>query len=154
LELEEMAGEVGGKAKLVQACAGFLRQVVRDLQVDQVRRQRLLAGPALLDDLQEFRRDVETPAIVPAVLKPPCELGARVLFDDVDVELALLCESRECQVAAAEKADRGGNRIGTKQEVQLRVQRMPQMKFHDDLLGADLRGQSSQADLVLVCGKP
>src|SRR5271157_3803349 len=42
-------------------------------------------GPALVDDVGNFLRDVKTPAVGPPVFKPLCQLVAGVVVCDVEV---------------------------------------------------------------------
>jgi hypothetical protein len=85
LELEQLVPELPRDTELDKALPCRVRQVVGDLEINVVRRRCGFAGPALLDDLQQFLRDVDAPPVVPAILEPLGELLAGVLIDDVDV---------------------------------------------------------------------
>ena len=64
-------------------------------------------GPAFLDYLDEFFGDVEAPVIGPAVLEPLGQLGRGVVIQDVHVQLALVRQAGEREIAAAHIADAG-----------------------------------------------
>ena len=81
--------------------------------------------PSCVDDLDQFLRDVDAEAVIPAILEPLGELIAGIVVQHVDVQFAMIGQAGERQVAAAEIADRGVQRIWPKKQVQLGVQRMP-----------------------------
>ena len=72
------------------------------------------------------------------------------MVQHVDVELALLGEAREGEIAAAEVADDRVDRVGAEQQVELGVQGVAQEELDDELAGSKLGGQPPQAGLVLV----
>src|SRR5262245_64939398 len=88
--VEEQIAELSGDAEFRQASPRFLRQVVGHLYVDMVGRRRSLSRPAFLDDLDQLRRDVDAPAVIPAIIKPSRKLLRRVVIHYVHVKLALL----------------------------------------------------------------
>ena len=100
------------------------RQLIRELQIDLIRRRPRLARPALVDQLRQLTADVETEAVAPVPLEPCPERIARRAVDQLDVELALPREPGEGEVAAAQ--DGGGRRvrIAAVEEVELGVQRV------------------------------
>ena len=110
----------------------------------------LFARPTLLDDLQQFFRDIDAPAVQPAILEPARKFLAGVLIEDIDVQFTLFVKAGERQVAAAQKADDGAVGIGSKGQIELRVERVPQEKLDDDFLPPDLPCEPAQAGLVLV----
>ncbi len=150
LELEQLAAEVARDAELGQPGPRLLREVVGDLQVDVIRRNRLLPCPAPVDDLDQLIRDVDAKPVRPARVEPVRQFLAGVLIDHVDIQFALLGQSGEREVATAEIAHRGTDRIGPEQEVELGVQRMTQEQLDDDLPRPELRGQTPQARLVFI----
>ena len=89
LELEQPIAEVSWNPELGQAGAGFMREVIRHLEIDVIGRNQLAPRPTLLDDRDQFLRNVGAVAVVPAVLEPPAQLAARILVEHVDVQLAL-----------------------------------------------------------------
>ena len=101
LKLEELVAEVCRDAKFGEAMPRLLREVISHLDVDVVRRDDLVTRPALFDDLDQLGGDVDAPAIVPAVFEPLGEFLRRIVIQDVDVELSLMREARERQVAAS-----------------------------------------------------
>ena len=68
----------------------FLRKVISHLQIDVVRRHQLLACPALINDFGKFIRDVEAPAVSPAILEPVGQLRCGVRIQDIYVKFALM----------------------------------------------------------------
>ena len=71
----------------------------------------------------------------------------------LDLELkqfALLGQSREREVASDQIANCRTDRIRSKQQVQLRMQRMPQEQLDDDLLSTNLRCESPQPRLISI----
>jgi hypothetical protein len=75
------------------------------------------AGPIGSAKFRQLFRYVDAPAVFPAFLEPACELLAGVMVENIDVQLALLAESGEGQIAAAEVADDGGDRVSAEREV-------------------------------------
>ena len=150
LEVEEPVSEVPGNAELRQPGPRLLRQVVRHLDVDVMRRDRFLPRPAPPDDRGQLVRYVDAPAVVPALLEPRRELFAGVVVEHVDVELALTGQPGLREVAAAQIPDHRVGRVGPEQQVELGVQRMPEKQLHHDLPRPYLPRQPPQARLVLV----
>ena len=126
LKFKQLVSKVFGDAVLDDSFTRLLGKVVRHLDVDMVRRNGLLACPALLDDFRDFLGNIETPFVVPAFVKPFGEFLAGVVVHHIDVEFALFGESGERQVAAAEKGDGWVDRVGTMAKVELRVQGVAQ----------------------------
>ena len=124
LEFEECPAELSRNAELRKSRPRLLGEVVGHLQVDQIRRHKLLSGPTLLEDRRQLVGDIEAEAVVPPCLEPGGELGAGVMVEDVDVELALALEARQRQVAAAEKADGRIDLVRAMDEIKLGVQRV------------------------------
>ncbi len=122
--------------------------MVCHLKVDIVRGQQALARPALVDDVRQFGRDVDAPAVGPAVGKPARQLLRGVLVDDVDVEFTLAGEAGKGEVAAAQIADNGRDLVAAKEQVELGVQGVAQKEFDDYLAAAYLRRQPAQPQLV------
>ena len=133
LELEEAVLELARDAEFRQARPRFLRKVVGHLDIDVVGRDRRFARPAFLDDLDELFGDVDAKTVVPAALEPVGQFLRGVVIQHIDVQLALPGQPGQGQVAAAEVSDDGVDGIGTKQQVELGVQRMPQKQLNDDL---------------------
>ena len=90
LKLEEFVAEIAGDAKLRQAGASLLGEVVGHLDVDVVRRDRLGTRPTVVDDLDKFFRNIDAKPIIPAVLKPLGQFVASVVVQDIDIEFTLL----------------------------------------------------------------
>lgn len=153
LELKQLAAELRRNAELGQAGPGFLGQVVGHLHIYLVRRDERLPRPALVNNLHQLAGDVDAPAVVPSVLEPSGQLLASVVIEHIDVEFALPGKTREGQVAAAQVAHDGVDRVGPEQQVQLGVERMAEEQLHDDLLGLDLASQPAQARFIFVGGR-
>ena len=100
--------------------------MVRHLHVDLVRREQFFTSPAFFDDLHQFGGDVDTPTVIPAVLKPSGQLVGSVVIQNIHVQLALMGKSGQCKVAAAQIAGDGVDGIGAEQQVELRVERVAQ----------------------------
>ena len=133
LEVEEPGAEVPGDAEPGQPGPRLLRQVVRHLDVDVMRRNRFLPRPAPPDDRGQLVRHVDAPAVVPALLEPRRELFARVVVEHVDVELALTGQPGLREVAAAQIPHRRIGRVRPEQQVKLGVQGMAEKQLHHDL---------------------
>lgn len=84
-------------------------------------RDGLFACPAAINDLSEFVRDVDAPDVSPAILKPDLELVACIVIEHVYVQLALLRQAGESQIAASDKADAGVIGVGAMNQIQLGV---------------------------------
>ena len=121
LEVEQLVAEVLGDTKFGQPCPRFLRQVIGDLDVDVVGRDQFLSCPTLLDNLDEFFRDIDAPTVVPPVFEPFGKFLAGVVIQHVDVEFALKGKSRLREVAAAQISDRRVHRVWPEQQIELGV---------------------------------
>ena len=108
--------------------------------VHRVWRDRLFTGPAFLDHLHEIGGDVDAPAVFPSVLEPPRKLLARVDVQHVDVQLALLGEPGQSEIAAAQITDGWVDGVWPEQEIELCVKGMPEEELDDDLLAPNLSG--------------
>ena len=133
--------------------ARFLREVIGHFEVDIIGRKQLFARPAFVDDLGQFLRDIEAPAIVPAVVEPRLQLLAGVVVEDIDVQLALARQPGEGEVAAAHKAGDGIIGIGAVQQVQFGVQLVAQEQLDDEPAASQFPAEAAQACLVLVRGR-
>ena len=138
LEVEQSIAEVGGDAEFGKAGARLLGEMVGDLDVDVVGRDKLFTRPACVDDGGKLCGDVDAPAVVPAFFEPGGELAAGVMVEDVHVQFALSGEAGLGEVAAAQVADDGIDGIIAVQQVELGVERVGEEKFDDDLAGLEL----------------
>jgi len=86
-----------------------------------VRRDQPFGGPTLFDDLHQLVGDVQAPAVVPAVLEPPAQLLRRVGLEHIHVQLALLRQPGQRQVAAAQIADDRVDGIAAVEQIKLGV---------------------------------
>jgi len=84
-------------------------------------------------------------------MSTPNSFLRRVVIQDIDVQLALRRQSRHRQIAAAQVADDGVDRVGTEQQVQLGVQRVAEEQLDAHLVRLDLRRQTAQPSLVCIC---
>jgi len=89
LELKELVAEVAGDAELRQTGTRFLRKVIGRLDIDVIRRDGLGTCPTVVDDFDEFFRNVDTEPVIPAILKPCRKLVASVMGENINVEFAL-----------------------------------------------------------------
>ena len=99
LELEQVVTHVRRDGEFGQAGPGFFGQVVGHLDVDMVRGRTFRPRPTFVDHLDEFLGDVHAPLIAPAVLEPLFELQGGVVVEDVHIELALVGQAGEREVA-------------------------------------------------------
>ena len=115
----------------------------------------LFASPACIEDFDQFVRDVDAPLIVPTVLEPLLELLAGVLIEHIDVQFPLLRQSGEREIAASQKSSRRIVGVYAVNEVQLRVQAIPQEQLDDELLGFELRTEPPKPCFVRIvrCAK-
>ena len=150
LKLEQPVAEVPRDPELGQAGARLVREVIRHLEIDVVGRDQIVARPALFDDVDQLARDVDAVAVVPALLEPLAQLGAGVLVEHVDVQLALAGQPGEGEVAAAEIPHHRGYRIVAEAEIQLGVERMPQKQLDRHRARPQLPDQPPQRRLVGV----
>lgn len=63
LKLEEFVAELAWNSELGNARARLLREMVRHVHIDMVRRNRFLARPRLLDDFHQLFRNVQAPML-------------------------------------------------------------------------------------------
>src|SRR6185369_4422051 len=138
LERQKLVAKVLGDLELGQTRPRLLGEMVDHLEIDEVGRVDLFPGPALVDGLQELLGDVEAEAVVPALLEPAGELGARVVIQHVYVELPLLDEAGEGEIAASYEADRGTDGVGAEEEVELGVEGMAHVELDEQLARPDL----------------
>ncbi len=154
LEVEEQPVDVLRDTELRQAGPSVPRQVPGDLQVHVERRDDPLRGPRLVDRAHQLLREVERESVAVAIVEPPRELVAGVDVQHVDVELALPRQPREREVAAPEEGDPRAHRVAPVDQVELRVERPPQVKAHLDPPLPELPGEQAQRDLVLARRHP
>ena len=93
LVVEQDSVDLGRDAELRETGARLLREVVRHLEVDVIRRRVVRPRPTLIDDRRQFLGDVEREAVVPAVIEPGLQLLAGVVIKNIDIQLSLLCET-------------------------------------------------------------
>lgn len=150
LEVEQLVPENAGDAKLGLTVPRLLREVIGDLQIDVVGFDQCLTRPAFLDDRRQLFRNIDTPAIVPAILEPACQFVARVVIHHIDIQFALERETRECKVAAADKSHLRINRVRSVQQIELGVKLMLKEQLHGHFFPANLPSQTPQTGLVIV----
>jgi hypothetical protein len=90
LKGKEPIAKIARDAKRCQSGAGFLREVIRHLDIDVEGRRPILPCPTLFDDFNQFLRDVDAPTIIPPVFKPPLQLSGRIMIQYVNIQLAAL----------------------------------------------------------------
>ena len=130
LEVEQLVPENAGDAKLRLTVPRLLREVIGDLQIDVVGFDQCLTRPAFLDDRRQLFRNVDAPAIIPAILKPACQLVASVVIHDIDIQFALEREAGKRQVAAADKPHLRIDWVGSVQQIELGVKLMLEEQLH------------------------
>ena len=150
LEVKEGIAEIGWQGELGEAGARLLGQVIRHFDVYVIWRDEVGPGPAFFDDLDEFFGDVDAPVIAPAVLEPLGQLSGGVVVEDVHVQLALMRQAGEGEVAAAQVADAGVVKVVPEAEVKLGVKRVPEKEPGDELAGFELGGQAAETGFVGV----
>jgi len=69
--------------------------MIRNFEIDMIGRDDLFPRPAIINNLCQFVRDVQTPAIFPAVVKPFLQLLAGVVIQYVYIKFTLLAQSRQ-----------------------------------------------------------
>ena len=74
------------------------------------------------------------------------------MIQHIDVQFALPGQPGQGEIAAAEISDDGIDGIGTEQQVELGVKRMPQKQLNDDLFFSQALRQFTQAGFVFVVG--
>ena len=89
LELEQVSLKPCRQPKLAQAGTRFSAQVISDVEINMVWRDRLDPRPTALDDVGEIGRYVQGPALCPAGIEPLGEFVRRHVVKHIDVELAL-----------------------------------------------------------------
>jgi len=105
-----------------------------------IRRYQPRAGPALVDDVGQFPGDIDTPAVMPALLEPAGQFVAGDVFQHVDIQFALPGQSGQGEVAAADKAGDRVVDIPPEKQVELGMQRVAQVHLDRQLAGAELGG--------------
>ena len=148
LERQQFGLHRGGQPELHQPLAGLLRQVVRHLEVDEVRVELGLRGPRSGDRLAERHVHRDAQRVVPASLEPRRQLGGGVAVDHVGAEFALLAQAGACEIRRADIADprRGG--VGAMAEIELGVKPVGRVQPHLHGALVDLTLQRPQGRLV------
>ena len=154
LKIEEGVAEDGGDAKFQQAGARLLGQVIGHLEVNVIGRDQAIRRPTGVDDGGQFLGDVDTPALMPAVLEPVGQFGAGIMVQDIDVQLPLAGEPGHGEVAAADEAGHGVVGVPAVDQIELGVQAMRQEDLDQQTAIMELAGQLAQGRLVLVAGRP
>ena len=154
LEFKELVAEVAGDAKLGETGSGLLGQVIGHLDVDVIRRNQLSACPALVDDLDQFLGDIDAEPVIPAVLEPLGQLIAGIMVENIHIQFSLLRQSGEGQVAAAQIAYLGIERVLAEEEIQFGMKRMAEEQLDHELSCGDLGGKSAKSGFILIGGKP
>ena len=152
LELQQGAAHIGGNGEFGEPRTRFLGEVVGHLHVNPIGRKHVGPRPALIDDLDQFTRDIDAPAVVPTLVEPARELFGRVVIEHIDVQLALSAEAGEREIAAAEEPDDGVDGVAAETEVEFRVEGVSQEKLYDHLAGLELGRKSAQAGFICVGG--
>ena len=101
LEVEEVVLELWRQRELLDAATRIGTQMVGCLQIDIIRWNDVLASPTVVDGVNEFLGDVDTEAVVPAVIKPGREFLRTIAIAKLGIQFALFGESGVGQVAAA-----------------------------------------------------
>ncbi len=70
LKGEQLITEILRNLELRKPGPSFLRQVVRHVQVDVIRRERLFVCPTRVDDLDQFFGNVDAPGVKPLIFEP------------------------------------------------------------------------------------
>ena len=70
LEFKQFVPKFARNLKFCQAEARFLREMIRHFDVDVMRRNAFFARPTLLNDFNQFGRDIDAPPVCPARIKP------------------------------------------------------------------------------------
>lgn len=105
LKWKKLRAEVLGNRELGKAGACLLRKVVGHLEVDVVRRDGVIARLARIDDFSELLGNVDAPCVIPLAFKPSLQLVAGVLVENIHVQITLIAQARERQIAASHEAD-------------------------------------------------
>src|ERR1700674_1999746 len=136
--------------KLGESSPRLLGKVVRHLQINVIWGKRLFSCPTVIDDLDQFIRDVEAPLIAPAILEPLLQLVAGVLIEDIDIQFSLLRKTGEGQVAATKKTSRRVVGISSMNQIELCVERVAQEQLYNELLGFKLCAQPPKPRFVRI----
>ncbi len=115
-----------------------------------VRRDRCLTRPTGVDDVGQLVGDVERKAVVPPIIEPGFQLSRRIVLQHIHVELALHIQPGKGQIAAAHKARDRVIEVRAKEQIELRMQWIPQVKLDHDLARAELCAQPPQPGLIRV----
>jgi hypothetical protein len=78
------------------------------------------------------------------------ELTGGVLLDDIDVQLPLVLQPGEGQVAGADEGDERADRVGPLEQVELGVEGVVEEEPHAHGTGAELAGELAEGGLCLL----
>ena len=67
--------------------------MIGHLDINVERGDRFGTRPTVVDDINEFLRDVDAEFVIPTILEPLVQLVAGIMVKDINVEFALLGES-------------------------------------------------------------
>ena len=135
LILEQLISELRRDSEFGQPIPRFLRKMISNLDIDVVWRNDFFSRPALLDDIDQLGRDIDAPFVFPLILEPIGQFLGGIGIDDVNVELALSRQARQSQIAASEITDSRQILIGTKKQIEFRVQLVPQKQLNHQFAG-------------------
>ena len=154
LKIEQGLPEILGYVEFGKTGPGLLCKMVGHLDVDPVRRDRVGAGPALVDHLRELLCNIETPMVLPPVVKPLSELLGSIVVKDIDVQFSLRRKTGQREVARSEIADDRIDGILPKTEVEFRMELVTEKKLDRNPAALELGAQPAQASFVCVGGGP
>ena len=115
LKLEQLLLKAGWKAELTQACTRFGAEVVRNVQIDVVRRNGLFPCPTALDDGGQVSRYIQRPSVCPTRIEPLGKVLSTQVIQHIDIQLTMLGKPGQREVAAAYKTGDGVVDIITKE---------------------------------------
>lgn len=126
------------QAKGAFSFAGFFREVLCDLEIDEIRAYQLGARPTLLNQLSERIGQIESQFVLPALIEPLLEFLRGILLDHIHIEFPLLGKSRKGEVTAAHKADERSYGIVAPHKIEFCVEEIPQKGFQENFASPKL----------------
>ena len=108
LKIEEFPLKLWWQCEFLYTTTGICTQMVGRLQVDIIRWDDFLAGPTVVDGINQFFSDVDAETVVPTVIKPLGQCFKVSVVFNIGIEFPLLGQSCVGQIATAKY---GGNFI-------------------------------------------
>ena len=149
LEVEKFRVERRGQMVFRDALPRLAAEVIHDLQVDLVGRRPVLGRPTRIQSGHEVSGDLNGESVIPAFIEPRGITLIVMVVPELRIQLAVSGKAAEREIARPHDGhDRVRGVRRTVGQIELRMERMPQMELHADLALAQLPPERPQGLFV------